>query len=89
MQARKQLKTLVESPGWDLLVEWGVSQRDFRTESLLAPAEGLDQVFRSEYMKGEVAGIQLFFNFPEAIIEELDRMVEQADLVDQKEEEDQ
>ena len=46
---------------------------------MLTPCESIDSTLPQEFMKGEYAGISLFFRLPEDRISELEELVKIAD----------
>lgn len=66
-------RSLVKSPGWERLVEIADAQQKARQAALMGPAEGMDGMIKNEGLKGEFAGIKLFVQMPEAVIENLEQ----------------
>ena len=88
LQARKQLRMLLEQPGWDLLAKLAQKQRDARRDAILdsvgfnPEVEPIRQVLQQEFARGEVAGLQLMFTLPEVLVKEYTGLIESAKLVE-------
>lgn len=83
-----KLASLKEHAGYQYLMEIAEAQVKGRMDQMiLTPLEGMDQVLRQEYAKGEVAGIRLFTNIVEIRLTDLQEEIE--DLVPREENEDE
>ncbi len=83
----QDLRNLLRLPGWERLVEYGKGQTANRVNNvMLTPCESVDATLPQEFMKGEYAGISLFFKLPENRISELEELIK---IVEQKENKDE
>jgi len=63
-------QTLLESPGWGQLAEVAASQMETRKGYILGPAEDANTQLKTEFMKGELAGIDIMMRLPGLIVEQ-------------------
>ena len=63
--------------GWDQLAEYARAQVKLRNQQVVAPAGSLDGLIQQEYMKGEMAGIDLFMRFPEIVERDFGEQIEE------------
>ena len=86
----RAMEELVESDGWQYLVQIAKNQTAAREGTLRAPLESQDGVFLQEFVKGELSGIATFLALPESIVESLKQDIEmvKATQVEQEEESD-
>lgn len=73
MQAFREL---LNSRGWDLLLDIAKAQIEARKNLLLQRAKGIDGAFELEYAKGEIAGIEIFTRIPSTALEDLEEQLE-------------
>lgn len=82
-QQRKELselRNLIKLPGWDRLVEIGDGQRKARwNQVMIKPCKSVDATLEQEFMKGEYAGIALFFQLPLDRIGDLEELIKQIE----------
>jgi hypothetical protein len=71
------LKKLVASEGWQILLDIAKEQMHNRREKIvLQPLSSMDEALPQEFMKGEVAGIQVLLSMPEVQIESSESILE-------------
>lgn len=79
-------RSFIESAGWQRLK--AIAQGQIIGRQKVAPLEELMDIFRQEYMKGEIGGIQTFIALPEVQVEQLQLKAKQIEKelqnVDQK-----
>lgn len=68
-QQLRDLKGLVEHPGWKLIVESLAEQQLGRQNRVLQPATSIKTILEVEAMKNELLGIQLVLGLPASLIE--------------------
>jgi hypothetical protein len=62
-------KSLMEHPGWIALMKLANAQTIARSQLCMQPLNGINSALPAEFMKGEVAGINLFCGMPAQGIE--------------------
>jgi hypothetical protein len=67
-----QLRGLVRSPAWDRLCEFAREQIANRQNEVNAPLGDAGRIYQQEFMKGELAGIKLFTEMPQMIVDDLE-----------------
>lgn len=77
-EVRAQLRQLFEHPGWKWLRQVMENQVGTRIGTLVLTApEGLDDMVRKAYATGEVAGLKLAMDLPQASLDTIDEDLEQ------------
>lgn len=81
------MESLLEHPGWQLIVKAAQAHVDVRVQELLVPL-GVERGAkeRAEFTKGEAAGIQTFIRFPDTLKKSAEGKI--ADLTRQTEDDD-
>jgi hypothetical protein len=69
------LKSLVDHPGWKLVLEYAKGQIESRSPGIFTKLENILLVTAQEFEKGEVAGIQLFSKIPGIVIADLEEKI--------------
>ena len=73
-----QLQGLLKLASWHTLHALAQQQLTTRIDAvILNPASGADGVYAQEYMKGEIAGIKLFLQMPQLLIDQLQSDIDQ------------
>ena len=75
--AKDAMRTLLQSPGWDLLSQWintQITARRNKTE--LVPLESLLDIGKQEYMRGEIGFGRTILDAPTAILEAAELEIE-------------
>lgn len=78
MEQLSDLRALVKSRGWDRLRSLAEAQCKTRQARINAPLDS-GNPYPQEFMKGEIAGIELFMRLPEISIEELQKELDDGD----------
>lgn len=71
----KLMQELAEHPAWKLMQKAAKEQIEVRTDHVVL--NPTDNALGQEYMKGEVAGIRIFFELPEKLVEQSQAIVDQ------------
>ncbi len=66
---KKLLKELLESPGWSMLQTMMLEQVQLRVRSIVYKSISPDEVYKQEYIKGEVNGIVSVISMAQAALE--------------------
>lgn len=69
------LQSLVDHPGWKLVVEYAEGQIESRTPGIFTKLDNLLEIVGQEFEKGEVSGIMLFKKIPELVIADLEEKI--------------
>lgn len=68
VKIKREMESLISSPGWKRLVEISRNQVDGRTNSiLLKPTES---PYEQEYLKGEIQGMKTLVSIPGNLVED-------------------
>jgi len=73
----REFQELLNSPGWEQLDKYAEKQIQHREIGLHTQATGLDSIISNEFVKGEIAGIQLFLNIPSAVIRDYTEQIDE------------
>ena len=76
-KTQREFQELTKSQGWAQLVEYAEKQIAHRRVGLDMQSDGLDKCIANEFVKGEVAGIQLFINIPAVVIEDFESQLDE------------
>lgn len=76
-KTRQAFQELLNSQGWELLADYASKQMEHRRIGLDMQSDGLDKCIANEFVKGEVAGIQLFLNIPAVVIEDFESQLDE------------
>lgn len=71
-------RSLLNSPGWDKLVEIVEKQVNNRAQqSIFAPRKSIDECVEMQYTHGEIAGMMMVIEFPKKLLHDINLTIEQ------------
>jgi hypothetical protein len=73
----QEFQALLNSPGWDRLVEYGEGQIAGREGSKVLPVDSLDAMIANATTDAEVSGIRLFLKLPELAIADFESQLDE------------